>query len=117
MKHKAIILRVNRNAAGARFPFDRVYFFKKEAQEHLSRIFQCALVIDPTKTFAEMLKTIVNAYSCKSGAVNTLKRRDEDAAKKEIDANNPILHIIENYKRYVGLVPILYLQHGTESLI
>lgn len=110
MRHKAIILRVNRNAAGAHFPFDKMYFFKKGAQEHFSRIFRCAMVVVPTKPFIQMVVSAVEAHACSVGKVYPLKRCDEEKMAKAMRDELPINDVIANYKNYVGLVPILYLQ-------
>ncbi len=111
MKHKAVILRVSRNAAGARIPFDKIYFFKRESQEHLPKIFRCALVIVPTKPFVELVKDTIQTHSCKVGKVYPLKRRDEEQALQAMRDELPIHDIINNYKNYVGLIPLLYLQN------
>lgn len=111
MKHQAVILRVNRHAAGARFPFDKVYFFKREAQEHLPRIFRCALVIMPTKPFVGMVSEATEAFTCHAGKVYPLKRRDGEKMTQMMKDELPIRDVIANYKNYVGLIPILYLQN------
>jgi len=108
MKHKAVILRVNRNAAGSRFPFDKVYFFKKESCAQLHKIFRFALVIPSTKCFVHMLKDTVKAYPCEVGKVYPMKRRDEESTLRMISEELPINDVVHNYKNYVGLVPILF---------
>lgn len=114
MRHQAIILRVDRNAAGARIPFDKIYFFKREAQEHLSRVFRCALVVVPTKPFIEMVKNTIQTHSCKVGKVYPMKRRDEEQSLQMMKDALPIHNIVDNYKNYVGLVPMLYLQNDSK---
>ncbi len=111
MQHQAVILRVNRNAAGSRFPFDKIYFFKREAQEHLPRIFRCALVVVPTKPFIAMVSAAAEAFKCNPGKVYPMKRKDEEKMAQMMKDELPIHDVIVNYKNYVGLVPILYLQH------
>jgi hypothetical protein len=108
VKHQAIILRINRNVAGARFPFDKVYFFKKEAKQHLPRVFSHALVIAPTKPFIEMVSESI-ASSCKVGKVYPMRRRDEEVMGKVIAEELPIHDVVANYKNYMALIPILFL--------
>lgn len=110
MKHQATVLRVNRNAAGVRFPFDRIYFFKKEAREHLAKIFSCALVIVPSKPFIALLSDTIKTYSCEVGKVYPMKRRDEEQSLHKMESELPIHDVVVNYENYLGLVPILYLQ-------
>ena len=114
MQHKAIILRLNRNVAGAKFPFDKTYFFKKEARKHLPRIFRSALVIAPAKSFAEMLGKIVVEPLCAAGKAYPIRRRDEETTLQTMKEELPIHDVVSNYENYLGLVPILFLQNRSK---
>lgn len=111
MKHQALILRVGRNSAGVRFPFDKVYFFKKEARKCLTRIYRCALVIVPSKTFIELLTDTTQHHACSVGKVYPMQRRDEEQCLRQMHQELPISDVVSNYKNYLGLIPILFLQN------
>jgi len=110
MKHEVVIFRVERNIAGGSFPFDKTYFFKKEAVKLLPRIFPHAFVIFPNKPFVKMIEETITRSTCHSGKVYPVSRADEGIIRKMIESQNPIKDVIFNYKKYVGVVPVLFLQ-------
>jgi hypothetical protein len=101
---------VERNVAGGSYPFDKTYFFKKEARGLVPRIFPHAFVIFPNKPFVKMIENAVARGVCQAGKVYPMARSDEDKLKKMVSDQNPIQDVIFNYKKYIGVIPILFLQ-------
>lgn len=114
MKHEAVILRVDRNRAGAIFPFDKVYFFEKSAEDTLPRIFTHAFVISPTTQFVNMVRDVVwNSVGhmvCQTGKAHALSRRDEHKLKERMDNRHPIYEVIANPQGYLAVIPMLFLR-------
>lgn len=110
MKHEVVIFRVERNVAGGSFPFDKTYFFKREALKLLPRVFPHAFVIFPNKPFVKMIEDSIKRTPCQAGKVYPIARSDEEKLKKMVTEENPIQDVVFNYKKYVGVVPILFLQ-------
>jgi hypothetical protein len=110
VKHELVIFRVERNVAGGTFPFDKTYFFKRQAVALLPRVFPHAFVIFPNKPFVKMIEEAITRCTCQMGKVYPMARSDEEKLKKLTGDQNPIQDIIFNYKKYVGVVPILFLQ-------
>jgi hypothetical protein len=114
VKHGLTIFRVERHVAGGTFPFDKIYFFKREAVKLLPRVFPHAFVIFPNKPFVKMIEEAITC--CKIGKVYPMARSDEEKLKKMVSAQNPIQDVIFNYKKYVGVVPILFLQDRNKKM-
>lgn len=110
MKHEVVIFRVEKGVAGKTFPFDKTYFFKRSAAKLLPRIFPHAFVLFPNKPFINMIEETIAAVTCHVGKVYPALRADEGRLKQMMAAQNPIQDVVSNYKKYVGVVPILFLQ-------
>jgi len=111
VKHVVRVFRVVRNVAGSSYPFDKTYFFNKEARDLLPHIFPHALVIAINKPFVGMIEEALKRAAAEEGKVYPMSRRDEDKLRKECAAENPIIDVVLNYKKYIGVVPVLFLQN------
>lgn len=117
MKHSAIILRVQGTAARNIFPFDKVYFFKREEIPPLSRIFRHALVIFPNYTFVNILDRAIKLFGWVSGKAFPVSRWDEEKLKEKIKEHNPLADILVNHTKYMAVIPILFLRLMEEEKI
>jgi len=116
VKHEVTIFRVHRNQAGSTYPFDKTYFFRKEDKELLGKIFPNALVLYINKAFINMVKDTLKESKIQTGKVYPMRRSDEDQLKARVRDVNPIQTIMEDYKKYLAVIPILYLGNGTKPL-
>ena len=108
MKHRVIVLRVVHALAGRVVPFDRIYFFEKESEHIVPRAFDHALVIHPNKPFADILgKVSTSAYHPVPGKAYPMTRAGESELLKEIQSSNLVDYVVDNYKKYVIVIPIL----------
>jgi len=111
----AVVLRVDRTLAGTEFPWDRVYFFRRDEEEFLAKYFPCSLVTPLTKRFLKRLKKVVGgtaeARKNKGATSHAFRRKGQKKLEKRAERRSPIEAVLEDPQLYVVLVPILHLQH------
>lgn len=116
---QAIALRVHRSLVGEIFPFDIVYFFKKEDEDLIPGIFPYSMVLMITKKFSELIRTTIEQRKLNHAAF-PLRRKDEESWEKRFkDANagkTPLHRVLKNYTDFVALVPTLFLAKDKQNI-
>lgn len=117
------VLYVHRDFVGIEFPFDKVYFFHKNDEAELPRVFANAIVLPLSKHFTDFVERVISVTAGREGvkwAEVTPKYkpkyktrgfnriRDERQALENAKAGARIRQVLSDRKRYVALVPILF---------
>lgn len=115
------VLRIAKRAAGIVFPFDRVYLFPIHLEETIPRVFPNALVFPFTKRVFRMLQKVnrVCNFSYWEDWEHRYYPKQRPCGKGQPDwevRDNVLRDIVENRKKFLGVVAQLYLQgHGKGS--
>jgi hypothetical protein len=111
----AIVLRVDRTLAGTEFPWDRVYFFRRDEEELLGLYFPCFLVTPLTKRLMKRVKKVVgitgDARRTLATTSHAYRRKGQKKLENRVARRSPLDAVIDDPASYVALVPILHLQH------
>jgi hypothetical protein len=115
------MLFVHRTFVGDVFPFDKVYFFHKDDEKDIPRIFPDAFVLPINKRFAEAVESILTEsknrtkesdaspeYKLQFAARGFNRLSDREQAVKDKATEKAIVRILETRKNYVALVPVLF---------
>jgi len=100
------VLRIKRTEAGKRFPFDIVYFFHKDQEETISKIFRSGIVMPITKTMKKDIKSICETTKPEV-RLHTFDRNDAAELNE-----NPLASILHKTSKDLMFVPILFTRFG-----
>ena len=121
------VLFVHRDFVGRDLPFDKIYFFHKEDEKHIPRVFPSAFVMPINRQTADAVTKIIEesnkraaTHSVHTGASGEYKlrykahpfdRHIRDRISK-VDQQT-IEHILENRTEYLALVPVLFTKQNS----
>lgn len=115
------MLFVHRTFVGELFPFDKMYFFHKDDEKDIPRIFSDAFVMPISQQLSDAVQDILReskkrtresdvspeyVLQYKARGFNRLSDNEQDA--KNASAEKAITRILETRKNYVALVPVLF---------
>lgn len=116
---QAIALRVHHALVGNVFPFDIVYFFKKEDEYLIPGIFPYSMVLMITKKFSELIRSTIELRKLNHAAF-PLRRKDEESWKRRFKdtgvSKTPLNKVLNNYTDFVALVPTLFLAKDKQNI-
>ena len=104
-----VAMRIVRTEAGKSFPFDIVYFFHKDLENTLARIFKSGIVMPITKTIKRDIMSI-NKTTCPETRLHTFDRNDAAELNE-----NPLDSILHETSKDLMFVPILFTRMGRTS--
>jgi len=116
--HRAYIMRIDRNSAGVKIPFDKVYLFHKNDKETLPKIFRDALVFPITQHWVEQIQKVIGPGGSGVAAYKAFafNRFGEDYLIKHVVKHNPVEGIEEEQRNYYAVVPVLFTKYGCRSI-
>lgn len=101
-----VVLRIKRTEVGKKFPFDIVYFFHKDLEETIARIFKSGIVMPITKTMKQDIKAICKATTPKM-RLHTFDRNDGAELNE-----NPLDYVLHATSKDLMFVPVLFTRRG-----
>lgn len=101
-----VVLRIKRTEAGKKFPFDIVYFFRKNLEETIAKIFKSGIVIPITKSMKQDIQSICDKTDPEM-RLHTFNRNDGAELNE-----NPLDIILHKTSKDLMFVPILFARYG-----
>lgn len=114
---KALVIRIHRDFVGRDIPFDKVYFFHREDEEDIPKIYPTAMVFPVNKKMATAFELILEKIRKNPAPeylirneVQAFNRLSESDLKREQKASPPTFlgDVLENPRKYLALVPVLF---------
>ena len=114
------MLFVHRDFVGRELPFDKLYFFHKEDEKDIPRVFPNAYVLPINKRMAESISGILKEsakrvkesrspeYALKYKGRGFNRLSDKEQAQTNKRTEQAIKRIIRDRSKYVALVPVLF---------
>ena len=119
-----LVLRIHRDFVGRDIPFDKIYFFKRDDEAVLPKVFPSSMVFPVNKRMAEAVKGIIEKGTQRNSleyhlrpevhAYNRLSESDLVNAKAKLKKNH-LKDVIENPRKYLALVPVLFTKQWALS--
>ena len=124
MMKEALVIRIHRDFVGREIPFDKVYFFHKEDEEDIPKIYPTAMVFPVNKKMATAFALILEKVGknpapkyklrCEMQAYNRLSESYLKKAQKTLPLSY-IADVLENPRKYLALVPVLFTKQWALS--
>lgn len=114
--HHGFVLRVERNSAGMRIPFDKMYFFKKEDEILFPRVFKDAMVFPVNTQLAKQIDETVRQSKELPLRAFPHARSQEQKLLETATQDHPFGKIVSKRKEYLALVPVLFTRYGSKLL-